>query len=450
MLAVILGLQALVLAIGLGIVFQDVRHRVATRLQDGILEQNSRTAESLAKTMDELNFGEAYCGSPGREKAQRMIEQLKLPADGFVCLLDEHDKIICHPRLRQDPNLCGINLHDMQVQHPDDTTSPLGESDRSKLLTGQGTFMDKGTHYLAARYIPSMKARIVVQQPESGLLAIGEAVASGTMLRAAVLGAVILALTGTISFTLIRRHNRALESVNQGLEMEVTHRVRESLAARHSLIIGLAKLAESRDTDTGEHLERICTYSDLLAHQLRETHAEITDAWIDNLRLASSLHDIGKVGIPDTVLLKPGRLTAEERAVMERHPAIGADTLLTVRERLGEDALLDVSLQVARSHHERWDGKGYPDKLAGVQIPLAARIVALADVYDALTSVRVYKPAMTHAEACAIIREGRGSHFDPAIVDAFERVEGEFAQVREAFNVAQAIPMPEAPARMAA
>ena len=450
MLTVILTLQALILAIGLSIVFQDVRHRVATRLQDRILEQNTRTAESLAKTMDELEFGEAVCGSPGREKAQRMIEGLTLPAGGFVCLLDEHDKIICHPRLRQDPNLCGVELRDMQVQQSDATTAALGDSDRTRVLAGQANFMDKGTHYLAAQYIPSMKARIVVQQPESGLLAFGEAVASGTMLRAAMLGVVILALTGAVSFTLIRRHNRVLEAINSGLEVEVAGRVRESLAARHSLIIGLAKLAEARDTDTGQHLERICTYSDLLAHQLRDTHPEITEVWMDNLRLAASLHDIGKVGIPDNVLLKPGKLTPEERLIIERHPAIGADTLLTVRERLGDDALLDLSLQVARSHHERWDGKGYPDKLAGVMIPLAARIVALADVYDALTSVRVYKPALSHADATAIIRDGRGSHFDPDVVAAFDRVAEEFARVREEMNPTVSMVMPVMPERVAA
>ena len=135
---------------------------------------------------------------------------------------------------------------------------------------------------------------------------------------------------------------------------------------------------------------------------------------------------------------------------MERHPVIGADTLLTVRERLGDDALLDVSLQVARSHHERWDGHGYPDKLAGVQIPLAARIVALADVYDALTSVRVYKPAMTHADACAIIRDGRATHFDPDVVDAFERVQEEFARVREHLNAEAPHALLETPLRIAA
>jgi HD-GYP domain-containing protein (c-di-GMP phosphodiesterase class II) len=434
LLVTILALQALVLSIGLGIVFQDVRHQVAMSLQDRILDQNVRTAESLAKTMDDLNFGEAVCGSVGCERAQRLIEELKLPAGGFVCLLNDQDKIICHPGLKTNPGLCGTDLKSMEVEATDGKLIPLGEADRKGTVAGHAKFLDHGTHYLAAKYIPSMKARIVVQQPESGLLALGAAVASGSMLRAAGLGALALAMTGGISFVLIRRHNLALEAINRGLETEVTKRVRESLSARHSLIIGLAKLAESRDTDTGDHLERICSYSDLLARELRGTHAEITELWLENLKLAASLHDIGKVGIPDTVLLKPGKLTAEERTVMEQHPRIGAETLQTVRERLGNDELLDMSLQVAASHHERWDGTGYPGKLSGVQIPLAARIVALADVYDALTSVRVYKAAMSHAEASEIICSGKGTHFDPAIVDAFVRVEDVFASVREKLN----------------
>lgn len=430
-LTLVLSLQALVLAIGLGVVFQDVRHRVAVKLQDQILDQNIRTATSLANTMDSLKFGPAFCGSMGRERAQKMIEEMKLPASAFVLLLDEQNKIICHPDLRTKPELCGIDLTKMEVMPPGDTGGvTIGGADRGETLAGRAQFLKDGTHYIAAKYVPSMQASVVVQQPESGLLALGEAVASGTMLRAAGLGIVILSLTGTISFVLIRRHNRVLESINEGLEVEVAERVSESLAARHSLIIGLAKLAESRDSDTGAHLDRICEYSELLGKELAERFPAITPMWLANLRLASTLHDIGKVGIPDAILLKPGRLTVEERAVMEQHPMIGAETLRTVRERLGDDAMVNLSLEIALSHHEKWDGSGYPQGLRGEAIPLSARIVALADVYDALTSARVYKPAMSHTEASKIIREGAGKHFDPDVVAAFERVQAEFDRVR--------------------
>lgn len=430
LLCVIIGLQAIILGVGLLIVFNDIRQRVALRLQDRILEQNIKTAESLARTMEELDFGPAYCGSIGRERAQKMIEELQLPAGGFVCLLDKDDKIICHPRLRQEPMLCGVNLRDMQVVDPNEQATTIGAAPPERIVAGRAQFMDQGTHFLASKYIPSMEAKIVVQQPVAGLLAFGEAVASGSMLRSAVLGATALALTGAISFVLIRRHNRALEEINRGLEIQVDKRVRESMTARHSLIIGLAKLAESRDTDTGEHLERIALYSEVLARELMLGEPEISDTWIDDLMLAATLHDIGKVGVPDAVLQKPGKLSPDERRIIETHPGIGADTLSAVNTRMQNDRLIELAIAVARWHHEKWDGTGYPDRLAGKNIPLAARIVALADVYDALTSPRVYKPALPHEQARTIIREGRSTHFDPAVVDAFDRVHEQFDRIR--------------------
>jgi putative two-component system response regulator len=197
----------------------------------------------------------------------------------------------------------------------------------------------------------------------------------------------------------------------------VAERQADALRARNTLIFGLAKLAESRDSDTGEHLERIAAYCRVLAEQLRTVH-ELTDEWIVNLQLASSLHDIGKVGIPDNVLLKPGLLTPEERVVIERHPGIGATALDAILARDQSDSLLRMARNIAASHHERWDGKGYPAGLSGEAIPLEARIVSVADVYDALTSKRVYKPALSHDDALDIITKGRGLQFDPQVVGA--------------------------------
>jgi putative two-component system response regulator len=342
-----------------------------------------------------------------------------------------------------------VDLSNWRILSPDDTQTILGDSDRSQVVIGTATWLRSGRHFVAAQYIPSMKARLVVQQPESGLLAFGEAVASGAMLSATFLGAVILMLTGTISFVLIRRHNRVLSEINQGLESEVARRVGENLATRHSLIIGLAKLAESRDSDTGEHLDRICSYAEILARQLSRTRPEITEHWLADLRLAATLHDIGKVGVPDVVLNKPGKFDARERAVMERHPLIGAETLEAVRNRMGSSDLLDLSIDIARHHHERWDGTGYPDGLKGPQIPIAARIIAVADVYDALTSPRVYKPAISHSESVRIISGGRGTHFDPEVVDAFEAVADEFDRVRSTFRFPDAAQNPPV-ARLAA
>lgn len=230
------------------------------------------------------------------------------------------------------------------------------------------------------------------------------------------------------------KYEHMIDRLNAGLEIEVGERLRQSLATRHALIMGLAKLADFRDGETGKHLERLCDYSGLLARTLHDEFDEIDDEWIQSLRLAAALHDIGKVGVPDSVLLKPGRLTIEERELIKRHAQIGADTLIDIRRNFGDDSMINMGIQVTLQHHERWDGKGYPFGLSGDNISLAARIVALADFYDALTSERVYKRAISHQETCEMIHDARGTQFDPAIVDAFERVRERFAQIRRLFG----------------
>jgi HD-GYP domain-containing protein (c-di-GMP phosphodiesterase class II) len=237
-------------------------------------------------------------------------------------------------------------------------------------------------------------------------------------------------LTILAGLALIRRYESRLERINRGLEMEVQRRIAHSLDVRNALIFGLAKLADYRDTDTGKHLERIAAFSELLGTELRAVHPWIDRRWIERLRLASSLHDIGKVGIPDSILLKPGALTPQEREVMQQHSIIGADTLMCIRERLGPDEFIDMGIEVALQHHEKWDGTGYPGGLRGEEIALSARIVALADFYDALTSARVYKAARSHEETRAMILAERGRHFDPDVVDAFERVHERFDTIR--------------------
>jgi putative two-component system response regulator len=205
-----------------------------------------------------------------------------------------------------------------------------------------------------------------------------------------------------------------------------------SLESRELIIFSLAKLAESRDPETGAHLERIREYCRVLARHLAHQpkfQGALDGDYVQLLYLTSPLHDIGKVGIPDRILLKPGKLTPEEFEIMKRHPVIGAETLAAAAEAHPEAKFLGMARDIARSHHEKFDGSGYPDGLSGEQIPLCGRIVALADVYDALTTKRVYKAAFSHQKAADIIREGRGKHFDPDMVDAFEANEERFVAI---------------------
>lgn len=239
-------------------------------------------------------------------------------------------------------------------------------------------------------------------------------------------GGLMMLVAGLIAAAIAAKIRGYLIAAIEEAEQRQTERVR----SRDTLIFGLAKLAEHRDTDTGAHLERISEYVVVLAEEMRGEHEMIDDAWIETLRVASSLHDIGKVGIPDAVLCKPGKLDDDERAVIQTHTRLGAETLRAIRERQGEDALLEMSERIAAEHHERWDGEGYPAGIGGDSIALAARIISVADVYDALTSKRVYKPAMSHEQALEIMLSGRGTQFDPGVVAALERAGARFDAIR--------------------
>ncbi|MBV8781789.1 MAG: response regulator [Phycisphaerae bacterium] len=231
-----------------------------------------------------------------------------------------------------------------------------------------------------------------------------------------------------------------------------------SLETRDLAMFALAKLSESRDPETGAHIERVQSYARLLAQYLSTTdrYQDVIDGEFARLIFQTSpLHDIGKVGVPDTVLLKPGKLSNDEMTIMQTHAGLGAQTLEASLQRFPQVRFLQMARDIAQSHHERWDGKGYPVGLAGEAIPLAARIVALADVYDALTSRRVYRDAMSHAQAKTIIVSERGTHFDPDVVDAFVQTEAEFIAIRERFKddehkAIETMPAPEPMAMVAA
>ncbi len=224
-------------------------------------------------------------------------------------------------------------------------------------------------------------------------------------------------------------HDR-LRTHNLRLSGELDARQREVERLRDTTLFVMVGLAEFRDTDTGNHIQRtqeiVRTLATWYAAQL-DGSAELTPHAIDELAKAAPLHDIGKVAIPDGILLKPGKLTADEWAVMKTHAVQGAELLQRAIDRLGDDAglLLHFGRQIALHHHERWDGTGYPDGLAGAAIPLAARLMAVADVYDALISRRPYKGPLTHDEAMGFIREGSGSHFDPRLVDGLQACQAE-------------------------
>ena len=228
----------------------------------------------------------------------------------------------------------------------------------------------------------------------------------------------------------------------QYLEGEVAKRTREIMAIQDVTILAMASLAETRDSDTGNHIRRTQFYVKALAEELRKNPkyaAQLSDHVIAMLFKSAPLHDIGKVGIPDRILLKPGRLDEAEFAIMQKHAGLGRDAIQSAEDQLGMQVeFLTTAKEIAFCHQEKWDGSGYPQGLVGEAIPLSARLMALADVYDALICRRIYKEPMSHDEAARIIVAGKARHFDPDVVDAFLARQEEFQAIAARFADATA------------
>lgn len=251
----------------------------------------------------------------------------------------------------------------------------------------------------------------------------------------------------TVSFLVLSRMQLESSRTEQRSQAQLLTRDQDLVRTRNAIVFGLAKLAEYRDQETGLHLERIALYSTRLAVALRRDpryRDQITPTFIRTIGISSVLHDIGKVAIRDAVLRKPGKFEAEDRAHMNRHTTIGGDCIRQIEVRLGESNFLQMAREIALYHHESWDGSGYPNGLRGEQIPLAARLVALADIYDALSVKRVYKDAYPHEKCVELIRNESGLRLDPGIVEVFLGIADEFAEIAGRFRDAEMAAIAEA------
>ncbi|MEO1529108.1 MAG: HD domain-containing phosphohydrolase [Planctomycetota bacterium] len=400
-------------------------------IHDQVLADNIHVAKQMTTLIREMEVENLRDDRSTWARLQNVVHSIQLPNEGFVCIVDAEDgKLLCHPALGD-----GSNERDQMVK-PVVTKSERLKSVETKPAEVSGSVREYygELQIIAAAHLPELNASINVHQKASGiekkisrllspLIPIGLSISVG----------LFVATTGVVLF-IMRLYDNRLATINEGLERRVDERTKSLRRVRDSVIFGLAKLAESRDTDTGEHLERIGLYVSVLAAELAKGRPEINTRYIRNLALASSLHDIGKVGIPDAVLLKPGRFTPDERSIMETHAKLGGECIESISEQLGEDDFLELAREIAYGHHEKWDGTGYPFGVSGEAIPFSARIVAVADVYDALRSRRPYKEPMPHAKAKAIIEADSGTHFDPAIVRAFLNSEDKFLQISEKYN----------------
>ena len=407
-------------------------------VHEQVLADNIQVARQMTTLIKEMQLGDVRHNLEDWNRMQSVIQEVQLPNEGYVCLVDQGDgNLICHPALKSPPNYLAnsksTNAKSMMAKKkmmPKPMPVDAGQNNRPKV---SGGVIGKGDalQVVAAAEIPTLEAKLLVHQKGSG---IDRAVSNVTapILPIGLTIALCLVASTTIAMTyVIKQYDDRLGRINEKLEVRVEQRTRSLRRTRDAVIFGLAKLAESRDTDTGEHLERIRIYVNILVKQLVDLGVEVDSKTVRDIGLASSLHDIGKVGIADRVLLKPGKLDAEERTEMQRHASMGGDCLQAIGERLGEDDFLQLSKEIAYAHHEKWDGTGYPNGLAGEMIPLSARIVALADVYDALRSRRPYKEPMPHEKARSILLRGSGEHFDPVVIEAFLASEREFEQISD-------------------
>ena len=277
--------------------------------------------------------------------------------------------------------------------------------------TGSSRIATPGTSHTTSGATPTAKT-LLAAMPGARLLSFG--------------------LQAVVAYLMLSRiHNRNAGQQQQSTEHSVK-REKDLVRTRDAVIFGLAKLAESRDADTGHHLERISLYATRLAaavSRIPRYRNEVTSTFVRTIGISSALHDIGKVGVEDSILLKPDKLDEDERFRMQFHAAIGGKCIQEIERRLGKSNFLQMARDIALYHHERWDGAGYPHETAGQAIPLAARIVSIADVYDALSVRRVYKEAFPHEKCVQIIREGAGTQFDPNLVEIFLDITDQFRAI---------------------
>lgn len=425
-----LGCMIFGLASAAGWLHRAVSDVIAARVS----AEGRSLAHELAAGVALPPTGSVEPGTEIWEQLQERCESMRVPYDGFAAVLEyDTGALLCHSNLSDQPGLLR-RFPGRSFVSTSDMSGPLATLVRERYESGEritsGRVVFEGQlHLVTACAMPTAGAIMAVYQSDA---AVEQAVAEmvypvtqvGCVLTAITIGAACL-----LTIFIVNRYENTLAEANQNLEAEVEKRTKSLVRTRDAVIFGLAKLAESRDNDTGAHLERIRLYVTILAGEMARTRPEIDHDFVSDLVVASSLHDIGKVGIPDAVLLKPGRLTPTERRAMELHTELGSQCLAAIQKQLGEDDFLDIAQQIAVAHHEHWDGSGYPRGLQGKNIPLPARIVALADVYDALTTRRPYKGPMSHAEAREWIVSRYETQFDPETVEAFVAREADFARI---------------------
>jgi len=422
--------QAACLGVGLWMHFQFLHSSVHDAAFDQAWATLSDQANHVVQQMTKAS--DTNRTKQGSEKAPRMTSP-SFQEPEVVLVVDAEWRIV------QSSQVSGLDALGLSAGDPVSWRPLIGNTERSEPVL-RGFITHDGNEYLASvtpvgesgTSVVSLRSVESIERSAEAVLGTLPAISGLTFVWTFAL----LTISAYMIFSVFYDHaERAhARSVSDGLRQR-----QDLIRTRDSVVFGLAKLADSRDPETGDHLERIAFYSTTLASALRHHPRygrEVSPAFIRLIDISSVLHDIGKVGIGDHILLKKGPLTPDERTVMQTHAAIGGDCLREIERRLGSSNFLQMAREIAYAHHERWDGTGYPAGLAGAKIPLSARIVAIADVYDALSSKRVYKEAMPLDECEEIIRDSSGTHFDPELVEVWSKVAPKFAEIALRFSSA--------------
>ena len=422
-----IGAQALCLSIGFWFQYQLTISTTEHDTNESVWSELETSSRPIASAAVPLQAHRLTAGSPELKQAQAVLDSGPLADHSCLLLTDADGKLLCLSATATSQHwVVGDPVtwrSDRESRTPDAPQyGRLQTSDGERpaiayrpLAGGVQVFA-----YAAETGASAWKASLLTALPQASGIAF-----VWTLILSAV---TTYLLTARFSFKETHRREQR--------DHEALRSTQDLLRTRDAVIFGLAKLAESRDPETGDHLERIALYTTRLAVAIRlhpKYQRVVTPTFIRLLGISSVLHDIGKVGLEDTVLLKPGKLTDVERKRMQQHTLVAGDCLKEIEQRLGASNFLQTAREIALHHHERWDGAGYPSGLAGDSIPLPARIVSIADVYDALRSTRVYKDAFPHEACVQAIRDGAGTQFDPELVEVFLEIESEFAAIARRF-----------------
>ena len=422
---VVLG-QAVCVAVGLWMHHWLLRSSAYEAVEESFWSDIEVTAEYVRGGIEEGLPATLSPDADAYEWMQATVER-EQPEQCYVTIVDRGWRPVCE--------CSGVSSEQAARLPPGQAISWVPCSDQAADQAGPSRGMldlPGGAHLAVAHTLQDGAGYLLVHRPVADVEAAVAPFVDGLFPVGLVTLLWTVALLSITVHLVLMRHRETLDRERAQSSADILRQTQMLIRTRDALIIALAKLAGFRDDETGSHLERISAYSVHLASVLRrhpKFSQQVTPEFIRLIRLSSILHDIGKVGIEDSILRKPGKLTPQERQRMQLHTSIAGDCLGEIAQSLGNSNFLEMAREIALGHHERWDGAGYPNGLTGEAIPLSARIVAIADVYDALATRRVYKDTLPHEQCVGIIRDAAGTQFDPDLVETWLTIEGEFREI---------------------